>query len=542
MYKLRPKGQNNGLLVCCNILTYFDVKYTRTQVKKLLENHLDYPSLLCIKDTLSEYGIESAAIRKGAYSYADFEAPFICSIQEEDWPQPAFTVVSGCTADRVTYLDPISNKEKICSLDAFGQKDKEIVLLLDGGQKKDEDGYLKNLQIERTENFIDYIPVYAFTSVVLLSILTQLDLLTTAYWISLPFLMTSTIGLLVSLLLVWHEIDAHNPFIKEVCGGGKRGKFHCGAVLSSSGSQFLGISWSVWGFAYFATFFISMIFFPGQSGYLVLWSLLSVVALLYVPYSLYYQAKVVKQWCPLCLAVQAVLLVNSLLSGWFLYQQVPPFPPVAQPVLHIVSLGIAVLLLTYYAVPVLKRAKESRSYEKRWKKLRFHPDIFQSLLQKNTPVTVSPEGLGIVVGNPDAAHEIIKVCNPYCGPCSKAHPELEQIVHRNPDVKLRIIFTANGEEGDARTAPVAHLLAIEEKYESGQVQQALDDWYLAPKKDYGTFAEKYPMNGELKRQQEKIYAMRDWCEAMKIRATPTIFIDGYELPESYRIAELKNFF
>lgn len=150
--------------------------------------------------------------------------------------------------------------------------------------------------------------------------------------------------------------------------------------------------------------------------------------------------------------------------------------------------------------------------------------------------------MGIVVGNPNAQNEIIKVCNPYCGPCAKAHPELEQILKQNADVKVRIIFTASGEEDDLKTAPVQHLLAIQEKYGMDVVNQALDDWYLADKKDYETFAQKYPMNGELIQQKEKIYAMRDWCDAMKIRATPTIFINGAELPDIYRISELKNFY
>jgi len=35
----------------------------------------------------------------------------------------------------------------------------------------------------------------------------------------------------------------------------------------------------------------------------------------------------------------------------------------------------------------------------------------------------------------------------------------------------------------------------------------LDDWYLADKKDYETFAGKYPMNGELQTQGNKIEAM-----------------------------------
>lgn len=109
-------------------------------------------------------------------------------------------------------------------------------------------------------------------------------------------------------------------------------------------------------------------------------------------------------------------------------------------------------------------------------------------------------------------------------------------------VKIRIIFTASGEESDKKTAPVQHLLAIQEKYGLHQVQQALDDWYLADEKNYEKFAKKYPMNGELKNQKDKIIAMRDWCDNMKIRATPTIFINGSELPDTYLISELKNLF
>jgi len=175
-------------------------------------------------------------------------------------------------------------------------------------------------------------------------------------------------------------------------------------------------------------------------------------------------------------------------------------------------------------------------------KLHGHPDVFRSLLQRSNRVTVSPEGLGIEIGKPEAQNEIIKVCNPYCGPCSEAHPQLDHIVRSNPDVKLRIIFTASGEENDMRTAPVAHLLAVQEKFGRDRVQQALDDWYLAPQKDYGAFAAKYPMDDALEQQRGRIRAMSDWCDAMKIRATPTLFVNGYELPESYSTAELKNFF
>lgn len=200
------------------------------------------------------------------------------------------------------------------------------------------------------------------------------------------------------------------------------------------------------------------------------------------------------------------------------------------------------MLLVYFVIPVIKRANDSKEYRSKWMKLCYNPSIFNSLLQNINPVTIDSDDLGILIGDEHASIEIIKVCNPYCWPCAKAHPDLEEIVKKNKDVSVRIIFTSTGDEHDAKTAPVQHLLAIQEKYGRSKVNEALDAWYMSPNKDYITFASKYPMNGELKLQRDKIVAMRKWCDDMKIRANPTVFINGKELPDHYSIKDLINFF
>lgn len=48
------------------------------------------------------------------------------------------------------------------------------------------------------------------------------------------------------------------------------------------------------------------------------------------------------------------------------------------------------------------------------------------------------------------------------------------------------------------------------------------------------------MNGELNQQQEKLLAMKTWCEKEGISHTPTIFINGRQLPKEYRIADIKE--
>ncbi|WP_147676335.1 DsbA family protein [Algibacter pacificus] len=48
------------------------------------------------------------------------------------------------------------------------------------------------------------------------------------------------------------------------------------------------------------------------------------------------------------------------------------------------------------------------------------------------------------------------------------------------------------------------------------------------------------MNGELEKQNHKIEAMRNWCDAENITHTPTIFINGFELPKEYSIEDLRE--
>ena len=86
------------------------------------------------------------------------------------------------------------------------------------------------------------------------------------------------------------------------------------------------------------------------------------------------------------------------------------------------------------------------------------------------------------------------------------------------------------------------MLAVQEKNgDENILKRALDDWYLSDQKDYDVFAGKYPMNGELTKQGAKIEAMDKWCKAMEVQATPTIFLNGHQLPDAYGIEDLQYF-
>lgn len=117
---------------------------------------------------------------------------------------------------------------------------------------------------------------------------------------------------------------------------------------------------------------------------------------------------------------------------------------------------------------------------------------------------------------------------------------LEEIIKTNPNYNVRVIFTASNSANDPRSTVVKHLLAVAANGDAEKTAKALDDWYLAENKDYAKFEAKYPMNGELKQQDAKVEAMKNWCRAAEIAYTPTFFVKGKRLPENYGVEELKN--
>jgi predicted negative regulator of RcsB-dependent stress response len=105
---------------------------------------------------------------------------------------------------------------------------------------------------------------------------------------------------------------------------------------------------------------------------------------------------------------------------------------------------------------------------------------------------------------------------------------------------VQVLFTATVDADDKRNKPVKHLLALQQLHGQAIASKAMDDWYGATTKDYAAFAAKHPVSSDiLVQQNDKVTAMKTWCEAIDIQFTPTFFINGYQLPEIYSIGDVK---
>jgi uncharacterized membrane protein len=527
----------NLISVANSFLKALGVPFTKTYLKKHLENNPHYPSLYSMSEVLDKYNIVNSGLKITEQQLDELPIPFLAYCRVNLNGARDLVNVIQVSDKQVTY--DYGNKVTMSRESFVRSWYSGIVLLAEKNEHSREAEYENNKKNEAKKAIKKNILLFAFSLYGLKGIYQYVvdnDFNTSCVSI-LVFMLA---GLTLSVLLLIYEIDKSNVFVKNICTGGT--KVNCDAVLGSNAAKIVGVSWGEVGFFYFAAFSLfllaPLVSFQEKIPYL---TYTSALAAAYMPFSIYYQYKVVNQWCKLCLLVQAVLLLNFVwaiglgnFSFTFSYSSLQLY------------LGVVLLpvLLWYGLKPVLLRAKDKEKYEAAYKRLYTRKDVFELSLSDRE---LAPDGwdyMGIHKGNPNAENIILKICSPLCTHCFRTYSVFNDIVNNNHNVRLVILYDVDSDGADdERRFPVMHFLALEENGDKKAVQGAMDYWYLNDERNYETLKEKYPVSQELLSAQEgKLAAMRAWSSHAKIAYTPTIYINGKQLPGTYNLNDLKVVF
>jgi protein-disulfide isomerase/uncharacterized membrane protein len=525
------------------LIDLLQVLVTDSGLEKSLRDHPDFPSMLSLSDVFSGYGIGNAAINAREEDLDHLPTPFIATMKGKSSHKELYTVINAVKTEQITYFDPELHREQVIDREEFiRQWSSATVLIANAEDAPGEKDYRRMRWEEKKKYVARLLSILALPGIAAASGIAAFRQYGAGIFYEELFVFASLLGTLFSGILIWYELDWQNPVLQQLCGIGN--KINCDAILHSRASKIAGISWSTIGFVYFLgeTLFVLLPADHPSTFFIAAW--INILALPYILFSITYQWRVARQWCPLCLSVQGVLLLQAatvFAGGWLLWPGARAGGTIPGSLwVNLIAAGLIPFCLVNLLLPALRAAQESRHFKMDLNKLKYNPQLFESLLQKQTPVTVSTEGLGIVLGNPNGANMIIKVCNPYCPPCASAHTVIDELLDNNPDIRVQILFMSRPDEYKA--LPVRHFLAIAESTnDSTFIRQALHEWYGASKKDYPAFAARYPMNGELKMQDQKIEAMHAWCSEMEVRSTPSFFINGFRVPAGYNMEDLKYF-
>ncbi|AQG78831.1 vitamin K epoxide reductase family protein [Spirosoma montaniterrae] len=507
------------------LLRSLRVRVTQQTVQNALQSHPDYPSMLALSECLTDWQVDNAALQLNTTEQLrELPLPFVAHQRKQGGE---YALVTALTGNQISYTDSEHGRVSQ-SLTEFEKHWSGVVLLAEATDQSGEADYVENRKRERLNNLRGPAVLTGALLVLLFVMLSVAKQLTATDWL---LLLTKATGLFVSILLITKLLGGKNALTERLCQ--LNAKTNCDDVLNSPGAKLWGwLSWADVGLVYFAGGLLAVLL----TGYLPalrpLLLGLSLLALPYTIYSIYYQARVVRQWCTLCLLVQVVLFIEG---GLAIGQQ--PAPPGNWQAYALLFIAFALPALGWLVLkPLLDNARQTQREHNELLRLKRDPALFQALLMQQPQMPPLPPDLHpIVLGNPNAEHTITMVTNPFCGPCAKAHEELEWLLAANASVKLNILFACGQDDSPARRVSKS-LLALSQNTSSGT---HVTDWYQNGRKDAGAWLKAnshQTANAWLSEQADHHYI---WCEHANIDQTPTLYVDGYQLPDAYYIKDLR---
>ena len=118
---------------------------------------------------------------------------------------------------------------------------------------------------------------------------------------------------------------------------------------------------------------------------------------------------------------------------------------------------------------------------------------------------------------------------------------MRKLLASNDEVKVQVIFAEDPDSEYYKQMPIDTFLSL--YYEGGDVAEAISEWFDGKFTDAEEFKKKYPVSQEnTQRNRDNAKAMAQFCEAMEITATPTMYINGNQLPDGYRTGDLIYFY
>ena len=128
---------------------------------------------------------------------------------------------------------------------------------------------------------------------------------------------------------------------------------------------------------------------------------------------------------------------------------------------------------------------------------------------------------------------------PFCNPCAKMYARVEKFLSETKEkVCIQYIFAAFNENLEYANR---YFIAIYYEKGSEAAWQLYTDWFEKGKTLKEAFFHDLNLDMTNSAIEVEFQKHESWKEKTQLRATPTILVNGYKLPENYKIEDLRYF-
>lgn len=531
----------NPLATVCSLFSSLNIPFSKDKLEFWMTTHPNYPSLACISDILNLYKIENLGVSVPFDKIEELPVPFIAHINDREKLQSTYALVKEINTKDRTCLLELTKGVTINSLENFSQNWTGNALIVNKVNEAKEPVYDYPFNKDGMQSIfgsIKYLILAVFLTIAVYSSLNQNLVHPSILW---SLILIKCVGLFVVITLLGKDFSIFsNELVDQFCKvGGLSPKFNCDSVLKSGASAIFGFKMSELGFFYFCGTLLIVLFTSiNANADLQIESLfyLNLVAIPYTFFSLFYQIRILKSLCVLCIIIQFIFALELLillgLHPWELQNSLFR-------IFELLALCFGIPLLTWLILrPNLQAPKEHLSSLKRLNYFLYDKETIERILQRQSVISSSYLPNDIMIGNQKGIIDIIAVLNPYCRHCEKDFNELNKLVSENNQVKLTVRLV---ESGVSQFDTLSFLLLQMRKDNDVTV---LSNWYK-----YNWSYEKLKSNcnsnfnsGDLISVRNGIATAQKWIELNDIRSTPTIIINNRIMPRELPLMDFFVYF
>lgn len=476
--------------------------------------------MLSITDTLSFFNIDNGVLRVDSDSIELLPSRFATFLGDMD---QLYLFEKNDNHDNYTYFD--LKKKNVINFHDLKKRWNEIVLLVEKPE-------VENIKNHKKLNMVFLLSIVCgvLFSTILFLLRTELN--------TYLFFVFPIIGVLFSIAALKDLFGAKSEIINSFCNFSSSSS--CSTVIDSK-------KWKI--FEYLNLSEISLVFFVFQFvvfsisiilkttiEFFLMQKILLVLAMPLILLSVYYQKNVEKKWCPICLTIGSILVLELIFSNIFFSLE----NKLSVSYILIFSLTFFLTLFVWNLIkPLLLKIKELKEFQLKGIRFMRNYQVFKSTLVSKTRVEL-PES-NIVIGSKESKTEITIITSPFCGHCKTAHHILEKIYKaHHQDVKLKIIINTNiDDEIEERRNFYRTLMSIYLEKGENEFMDSLDYWF--ENKDIDKWMKKYQMNFNVEKIDYLYRISNIWCEKNKFTFTPAIFINGFLYPKTHYREDLEFF-
>lgn len=510
-------------------LSKLKIPISKKYVEKLLLSHTDYPSLLSISDVLERLGIETKIGKTAPEKLKEIEFPYLIH-----------------TENRGGEFLLIKNADDIAKHPEVLKTWKGILLKVKPTNKiRDKESN----EVFSDERFLNAITGTLFLALAALLII----VLSLSFSLFNSLLVALTVvGIVMGYFLVAKELGIKYKAVESFCGAAKT--VNCDAVIRSDYSTVFGrfkVSDLVLSYFLFQVMILGLLvpLLNNPAPFYMILGVVSVCTMPVVGLSIYYQFAKLKIWCRLCLAVAALLVIQT---GMFIYAfytnaiTTESFNLIAAFIsgLSFIAITSAVILIKEKSVSVNKAMQN----EMQANRIKLNPQLFTHLLFKERQINTTAFEKEIRIGNADAPIQLLMASNLFCNPCKMMHEKLTELINMYPEkvslsIRILPVNMQNKEEVNPRNYFIGYWLnhISGKKNESLNTSNLITDWFST--KNIQVFMSQYQMdvaNNMDTELSEILKKHTEWVDTSQITKTPTLFLNGYELPNGYGVDDLKS--